>query len=146
LCRIFLVKVIVTQQVKKLPTFMKPKGSLLCSQEPANEPNPYWAKWTKFIPWYHYFRIHFNIILTPKPGFPKFSLPLRFSGQNFICIFDFPHGCYVPHPLHLPWYNHLNSMHWRVYTMKNLIMQFSPLSCYFLTSKYSLQHCILKHP
>jgi hypothetical protein len=33
-------KLIVIQLLKKLLTFMEPKGSLLCSQQPATDPCP----------------------------------------------------------------------------------------------------------
>jgi hypothetical protein len=49
---------------------------------------------------------------------------------------------------HPPWLNHSNYT-WRgVQVMKLLIMQFPPNSCHFipLSSKYSLQHPVLKHP
>jgi len=38
--RIVLEKLVVTQLVKKFPTFMQPEGSLECSQEPAPAPYP----------------------------------------------------------------------------------------------------------
>jgi hypothetical protein len=55
-----------------------------------------------------------------------------------------PHSCYMPCPSHP-----LLIYVWRgVRVMKLLIMQFSPISCHFISlrTKYSPQHPVHKHP
>ena len=43
------------------------------------------------------FNICFNIILPPMPTHPKWSLTLRFSNQNLVCLSHFSHTNYKPH-------------------------------------------------
>jgi hypothetical protein len=51
---------------------------------------------------------------------------------------------YMPHPSHSPWFDHPSNM-WGVYNTGLLIMQYSPIYCYFLSfsSKYLFQHPVL---
>jgi len=35
-----------------------------------------------------------------RPFYSEWSLPFRFSGQNFLTIFHFSHACYMPHSSH----------------------------------------------
>jgi hypothetical protein len=53
-----------------------------------------------------------------------------------------PHLCYMSCPSDLPWFDHSNYTWRRVQVMKFLIMQFSLISCHFISlwSKYSPQH------
>ena len=69
--------------------FMEPEGSLHQQQQPATCPYPEPHRSSPF----HFWNIHFNIILPLTPGSFKWSLSLRFLQQNL-----FPHTCYVPCP------------------------------------------------
>jgi len=48
----------------------------------------------------HFLKIHLNIILPSMPGFPKWSLSLRFPQQNPVYALLLPHTCYMPRPPH----------------------------------------------
>ena len=90
-----------------------------------------------------------SLILSPHltPRSSKWSLPLRFPDENSICTSLLPHTCYLHFPSHSSRFDNLNTIWWGVQTIKLLIIQFSPLPCYFvpLGPKYSPQHPILKH-
>jgi hypothetical protein len=65
-CRILLVKLTTAIWSRNSLHFMKPKGSLLCSQQPNNEPHPGPAQWVhSFTP--HFFMIHSILILPSTP-------------------------------------------------------------------------------
>jgi hypothetical protein len=55
----------------------------------------------------------------------KWSLPLWFSSQHFVCIYCFPYACYMSHPSCSSWLSHLNNTRWKVQILKLLIMLFS---------------------
>jgi hypothetical protein len=89
----------------------------------------------------HITEIRFNNILPRMPGPSKWFLSLRFSYQNFVCIYVSFHGCYLSHPFY--YFNIL----WRVQIMTLLIMQLfsSPQYLLCLVSKYSPQFSVMKH-
>jgi len=45
-------------------------------------------------------KIHSNIISPPIPASSEWSLPLRFSDQNFVSIFHLSQACYLLHMCH----------------------------------------------
>jgi hypothetical protein len=50
-------------------------------------------------------------------------------------------------PPHPPWFNHHNSIRWRIQAVKLIIMQFSPRSVFLsFRSKYLPQQSVLKNP
>ena len=53
------------------------------------------------------------------------------SSPKPACIFFLQPTCHIPRPSHLPLYHHPNHTLLTVQAMKLLIMQFSPVSCYF---------------
>jgi hypothetical protein len=67
-----------------------------------------------------------HIILLSMPRSSKWSLPCRFSGQNFVRIIHLSHASYMPGP------SYPNDILWRIQSMKLLIMQSSPAFCCFL--------------
>jgi hypothetical protein len=75
------------------------------------------------------------------------SLSFWLSHQNPLCIPLLPHSCYIPCPSHPPLLDHSNYTWQRVKFMELLIVQFSSTSHHFfyLWSKYSPQHPVLKH-
>ena len=81
-------------------------------------------------------------------GLPSGLFPSRFSHQKPVCTSPLPHTCYMPRPSHFLRFCRPNSIWWGVQIIKFLIMQFSPLPCYFvpLRPKYSPLHPTLKHP
>ena len=97
---------------------------------------------------FHFLKIHFNIILPSMSGSSNWPLSLGFPHQNPVCDSPLPHTCYMSHPYHSSWFDHLNSIWWEVQIIKILIMKFTPLPSYTVPPrpKYSPQHPILKHP
>jgi hypothetical protein len=59
-----------------------------------------------------------------------------------------PHLCCINRPSHYSRFYHPNNIWWGAQIIRLLIMQFPPLSFYFvpLRPKYSSQQLILKHP
>jgi hypothetical protein len=76
----------------------------------------------------------------------EWSLPLKFSDQNYLLISHLPHGCHMPRSSDPPWFHHQTNIWWSLQVMKPLIMQSSPVSRNLLPlrSKHS-QHPFLKH-
>ena len=95
----------------------------------------------------HFLMMYLNIILTSMPGSSKWSLGLRLTDQNPVCISALPHTCCMPYPSHSSRFDHPKNIGWGVEIIKLLIMLFSLLPYYLvpLGPKYS-QHPILKHP
>jgi len=46
-----------------------------------------------------------NTIVPSIPRSYEWSIPFRFSDQNFVCISCLPHAC-LPCPSHSPWFHH----------------------------------------
>ena len=61
-----------------------PPVPILSQLDPVHTPTSYILK------------IHFNIILPPTPGSPKWSLSLKFPHQNHVYDSPLPHMCYMP--------------------------------------------------
>jgi len=70
-------------------------------------------------------KIYTNIILPST----LWSLPFRFSDQNFVYISHLSHACYMPRPSHPPWLDHPNRIRWSLRVMKLLIMLSSSACC-----------------
>jgi len=73
---------------------MEPKDSLLHLQVPASCPCPE-SDQSVHAPPSSILKIHLNIILPSMPGSSKWTLSLRFSHQNPVCIFPQPHTFYM---------------------------------------------------
>lgn len=81
----------------------------------------------------HYLNnISFNTISPSTASFLKLSLILGFYSWNVVSSSHFPHVCYMFCPPHLPWLDLLNTCYWAKIIMKDLIMQFTPSSCYLI--------------
>jgi hypothetical protein len=74
-----------------------------------------------------------SIVHPPTSWSSQWPLFFWVSHKYTICIPILPHSCYMPCPSHPPWLDHSNYTWRRVQPMKLLIMQFSPLSCHFIT-------------
>jgi hypothetical protein len=63
----------------------------------------------------------------------QWSLTFWLPHQYPICIPLLPHSCYMPRPYHPPWHDRSNYA-WRgVQVMKLITVQFSPVSCHFIS-------------
>jgi hypothetical protein len=67
-------------------------------------------------------KIHFNIILPPMRGSPKWSPSVRFPHQNTVRNSLFPHTCYMSCPSQSSWLDHPNDIWWGVQSIKLLVM------------------------
>jgi hypothetical protein len=76
---------------------MEPKGSLPQPQAPATSPYPQPDQYSPCLP-IPIFKIHFNNILPSMPTSSKWPLSLMLTHQNPLCIYAFPHMCYMPPP------------------------------------------------
>jgi hypothetical protein len=101
-CKATVQKCIVTQVIDKLPPFMEPKISVLCSQKPVTglysdpvESNLY--------PHTVISEIHFNITL---PSMPKVVSSLQVFHIKYCLNFSSPQTCYTSQPSHLPLVKH----------------------------------------
>jgi hypothetical protein len=65
-------------------------------------------------------KIYFNIILQSKPRSSKWSLPLKSSNQNSVCISHLPSAHYMPYTSLPPWFDHPNNIWGRAQIMKLL--------------------------
>jgi len=90
-------------------------------------------------------KIHFNIVFLPTSGSPKWSFPVRFPDNNFVCISH--HPPWVPHvpPSQRSWFDHRNGVRLTVWITKLPVAWFSPSSCWFLfhRPKHSYQLRVL---
>jgi hypothetical protein len=75
------------------------------------------------------------------------SLSLRFPLKPAIHVSS-PHMRYMAGLMHSSRYDHPHNVWWAAQIIKLLIMEFSPFPYYLvpLSSEYSPQHLILKHP
>ena len=73
-------------------------------------------------PTFHFLKMHLNIILPSVPGFPQWSLSLRFPHQNPVLACPLPHMCHMPRPSHSSWFYHSHNIGWGVQIIKFLIM------------------------
>jgi hypothetical protein len=136
-----------TQPVKKYPLFYETWRFITVFTKARHQPLS-WARWiqskppTPLSP-----KIHFNIILPPKPKPSEWSLPFRLSNRNFVRISRPSHASYMSRPSHPSSFDHPNNIRWRVQTMNLLIMKFFLASRHFipLWFKYSPKHPVLKH-
>jgi len=77
---------------------MEPEGYLPC---PPLAPSPSSIHSVRIIPPY-FPKIHTIITLPSISRSSEWSLPFRFSDQNFVCISHLSHTYYKPHPSHPP--------------------------------------------
>jgi hypothetical protein len=79
-----------------------------------------------FIPCFP--KLQYDTTSSSVPKLSVWSLPFRFSNQNFVCISHLPHACCMPCPSNPPWLYRPNDSLWSIEIMKLLIMQSSPSS------------------
>ena len=73
-----------------------PPVPILCQLDPVHNPKS------------HFLKIHLNIILPSMPGFPEWSISLRFPHQNPVYASPLTHTHYMPHPSHSSRFDHMN--------------------------------------
>ena len=129
------------QLLKNIPVFYGTRRFIACPCPQAKETN-------SRPPILISSNAHSNIILPSTPGSSKWSLSLRFSHQNPICIPPLPHTCHMPNTTHSYIFYKLKNILWLIRIMKILITPPPPVPCYLvsLRPKYLPQHPILKHP
>jgi hypothetical protein len=93
-------------------------------------------------------KIHSNIIFPSTTRSSDWSLHIRFSDRNFVCISQLSHACYMPRSSRPPWFDDASNISWSLQVTKFIIVKHSIASCHFLPlrHKYSPQHPVLKHP
>jgi len=106
---------------------MEHEGSFLCSHELVTGAIPKPDESSPHFP-YYFFKIRSNIVLQSTTRCSEWSLPFRFPGQEFVCIFHLSCACYITRPPNLSWFDLA-----LVQVMKLLNMQPSPFSWYFLS-------------
>jgi len=72
----------------------------------------------------HFLMMYLNIILTSMPGSSKWSLGLRLTDQNPVCISALPHTCCMPYPSHSSRFDHLNNIGWRYRSLSSSLCSF----------------------
>ena len=84
-----------------------------------------WARSIQSILPSHFLKTHFNIIIQHTPGFSKWSLSLRFSHKNRVCMYVYllsPHTCYMPSQSHSSRFNYPHNIWWGVQVIMMLVM------------------------
>jgi len=104
---------------------MEPQSLLPCSQEPATGPILSQNNLVHTLTTY-FSKIHSNICFPSMPRSSEQSSPFRFSDQNTVCMSNFSHACYMPHPSKPPSFDHPNN---------SSSCAASPASHHFLTSR-----------
>ena len=96
----------------------------------------------------HILKLHFTIILLFTPKSSKVSLSHRFPHQNSVSTSSLPITCHMPHLSHSSWFDYSHNIWWEVQIIKLVIMQFYPVSHYFLplVPKRLPRHPILEDP
>jgi hypothetical protein len=69
------------------------------------------------------------------PGYPQWSLSLRFPHQNPVNASPIPHTCYMLRPSHYSLFYHTHSSGLGIKIIKLLIMKFFTFSCNFVPFK-----------
>jgi len=86
------------------------------------------------------------IIFLSMPISSEWSLPFRFSNQNFVYISHLSLACYIPPLSHPLWLHHLDNIWWRIQAVKLLIMHSYPASCHFLIGTNVLLSTLFSAP
>jgi hypothetical protein len=123
--------------------FMKPEGSLPCSQGASTGSYPKPEHSSPYpphpIPLRSILILFSHLRLDPPSG----SFLLASPPKSYMHLSSL-HACYMPHPSHSHSLDHSNYTWRRVQVMKLIIMQFSPTYHFIpLRSKYSPQHPVL---
>jgi hypothetical protein len=108
-------------------------------------PGLFVCKQVTVFPGHIWTTLYFNIILLSTPTPSKQHLSFTRSYQKSACISILPHTCHMPGSSNPPWLDHPNTW-WKAQIIKFLIINFSPLSCYFLSlsAKHFPQNPILE--
>lgn len=116
--RVVLERLILSQPLKKFPTYLKPEGLFLFLQEPTLSWINIW-----YLP-YSFLKIHFNIIYHLCLGLPTGFLPLCFPVKTLYKFIFFPILA-TPHPFHPSCLYYPDSIWQEVQVLKHVIMQFT---------------------
>jgi len=124
------------------PHLLEPECSLAWSKHPAKR-SVSWTRWMQSITFQHISSI-FN---TGFPSIPKSSrryVSFRFVYQNSLLS----HACHVSRQSDLHWLDNVNSVSRAVIAAKLFAIQFSRVSCYVLSLRYthSRDHHVLDCP
>ena len=89
-----------------------------------------WARQNQAQPPFSFLKIHFHT-LPSTPRSSKWSLFSHFPHLTPIFTSPSLHTCHIPRPTHSPWFDHLNTVWWRVKITK-FHLTLSPLPSYLL--------------
>jgi hypothetical protein len=134
-------KLIATQIVKKFPAFYGTRRFITVFTTARHKPIS-WARWIQSTP-HHSMSLRSILMLSSHLRVGPYINEV-FRSQDFVCISNRSHTCYMPRPS----LSHHHNIWWSVQVMKFLIMHPALPSCHFLPlrSKYSPQHLVLKTP
>ena len=127
---IFIAKLTGFQLVNNFPIFYGTRRFIIAFITACHLSLSWASSIQSMTPKFHFLKIHFNIILPPTPGSPKWSLSLRFPHQNPVFDSTFPHKRYI-HKLSHSLFYHPNNIGW---TLRSL----SSTSCNYLHSLVTL--------
>ena len=104
----------VTEQI--LPILWNPR--FVTAFTTASHLSLLWARSIQFLPPFHFFKIHFNMLILFTSGSSEWSLSLRGPYQSPVCTCPPPHICYMPCPSQSSWSDHPNDIWWGVQSIK----------------------------
>jgi hypothetical protein len=91
-----------------------------------------WARWIQYTS-SHYVSLRSSVtVWESTPGSRKWYPPFGFFRLKCCMHSHVSHASCMPFPFHIPCFDHRNSIWRTVLTMKFLLIQFSPVPCYFL--------------
>jgi hypothetical protein len=126
--KVLLEQLIVAQLVKKFPTLYGTPRFIIMFTRVRYRAIP-WASWIQST--LHFFKVHFNIILSSTSSSLKQLHPIKFSDYNITCTSHLPHWMFHALAISPLPFGHPNNTWRREKTMEPLITQFYPSSFQF---------------
>jgi hypothetical protein len=74
-----------------------------------------------------FFKMQFSITFQSTLMFPMWSLAIRLSNQNFVCISHISSSYHLPHLSCSPLFYYPNNNNWKIVQIVKILMNFSPV-------------------